>query len=405
MRFKHFVCLVLLSAALGPYNFLAGENTGITWKGTIDTQNGTRIVKNTGEPIYGHRDLKLEQDLVLHYGENEDDIFGWIAQVELDNENNIYLMDTKRYKILSFDNRGKFRFSFGKKGVGPGEFRYLMDFFVGEKDKIYVLDEYVIHILDIKGKYINQLKLGRVAGDFFMNEKNHAILCYISYSENARKKYKVVEYFNPGKNIKKEIVRYFDGEVVKRVQDGKNFTFHLGHKYTPHFYFKRSFDNRVIFGHSSEYALMVVDVRGNVFLKIEKKEKASPISNEEKKKLYDLYAPYYETKWPKGVFKEAMQFPPHRPFFNKILVDGEGRIYVAKLDSFLTENEENPAFLFDVFDKGGYFIYQLKLPFQPNLIKNGFLYFIDTESGGGAIKLRRFKILNWPTSPASLHLK
>jgi hypothetical protein len=398
MIVKRLTSLIVILAFFFCYLAVEANKGKTPWKAKVKSKNGMKIVENPTEPFWGVFEPELEENLHLSYGKEENDIFGWISKIQVDHENNIYLLDSEKYKILSFDSNGKYRFGFGNKGNGPGEFRRPLDFFVDKNGKIYVLDEQLIHILGSNGEYHNQIKLTHNAHNFFINEDNNFIISFLSYSKNERRKEIVVGYFDPNSTIKKEIGHYVEGEVVKRKIDGKNMVFHLYHRYTPELYLTRSFDNKCIFGFSTSYTLTIVNEKGEILLKINKNEAPAPVSLEEKNKFYEEYALYYEKKWSKQILKEALQFPPHRPFFNNILVDDKGRIYVSRLKSILNKKNDDSAFLFDVFDRDGYFIYQMKLSILPQLIKEGYIYSIyvtEDEEEEENISIRRFKIKNW----------
>ncbi|MCK4765413.1 MAG: 6-bladed beta-propeller [Candidatus Aminicenantes bacterium] len=365
------------------------------WRGTEESKNGIKTVKNTAIPVYGNVVLSLEEKISLEYGSDKQDIFGWVTSVELDSENNIYLLDVGKSRIVSFDSLGKYRFSFGGKGEGPGEFRRLKDFFIDKKGAIYVLDEHLIHIFDSTGNYKNRVKLDGPVSNFSPGGEGGIITSYLSYARNGKTKEIVVGYAGPGLGLTRELARYYEGEIVKVKSGDRQVTFHLNHRYTPGLYFTRTFTEKCIFGHSSRYALAMANGNGNILLKIEKEEKKVPVSKEEKDSLLAKFVEYYGKKWPEQVIKKGLQFPPHKPFFNKILVDDRDRIYVSKLPPVVKENEEERSNIFDLFDKSGYYIYRVSMPVRPHLLKSGYLYNIYVPSGDEDIKLRVFDITNW----------
>ena len=128
---------------------------------------------------------------------------------------------------------------------------------------------------------------------------------------------------------------------------------------------------------------------------IEKKEKPHPISRKEKDFIVNWNVEYIKRmgrNFPKKFVEEACQFPPHRPFFNKILADDKGRIYVQKMKSILDKSKE---FDFDIFGRDGVYLYKMKLPFSPDFIRNGYLFDIYSEEITGEMMIIRYKIKNW----------
>ena len=82
------------------------------------------------------------------------------------------------------------------------------------------------------------------------------------------------------------------------------------------------------------------------------------------------------------VLEASCQFPPHRPFFNRILLDDAGRIYVRNARSVL---DSNTAVQFDIFSKDGYYLYRVSLPFAPDLVYRGKMYDVYTSQETGQV--------------------
>jgi hypothetical protein len=94
---------------------------------------------------------------------------------------------------------------------------------------------------------------------------------------------------------------------------------------------------------------------------------------------------------PEGVLEEV-QFPSSRPFFDHLMADNKQRLYVRKLKSVLDKSDDIE---FDIFSKDGIYLYKTKLPFTSRIIKNGFVYRVETNEETGETKIKRFKVGNW----------
>ena len=92
------------------------------WKGSIDTENGITVVRNPEIPLYGEIGLDLEEDLSIGGDEDPDYLFYRAADIELDNDANIYVLEAGNNRIQKFNNAGQYLMTIGKKGQGPGEF-------------------------------------------------------------------------------------------------------------------------------------------------------------------------------------------------------------------------------------------------------------------------------------------
>jgi hypothetical protein len=355
--------------------------------------NRVEVIKNPPQPFFDDAFVvELDDDFSIEYGEDDNDIFGRISRVELDEDDNIYLLDSKRCAIFKFNSSGKYLGKVGNgNGVGPGEFRRPRDLFVREP-YVYVLDGFFIHVFKNAGdkkdqlNYEAQIKLDREAFDFWVNRQDEIIYSYVTYEGNS--KLKVIGGYSPEDQKARIIKRFPDGQKVNIVANGKNISFHLSHIYTPQLCFERLNESGCVFGHSSAYGLTVL-TNSERPMRIEKEEEPRQILAEEKERIYNWYAPYYEKKWPSGVFRKALQFPDHRPFFRDLIADDQQRIYVARLE------RKDDMHCFDVFDKEGNYIYKIQLPFIPEAIRDGNIYYIYRDRESDETSVKRARVKNW----------
>ncbi len=50
---------------------------------------------------------------------------------------------------------------------------------------------------------------------------------------------------------------------------------------------------------------------------------------------------------------------------------------------------------FDIFSQEGYYLYKTKIPFTPEVIKNGYFYDHYSSEETGEVKIKRYKVKNW----------
>jgi len=95
------------------------------WKGTIEEVDGVTVVKNPKEPMYEDNIFNLEEELVI--GEDisgEEYEFIALISFDVDDEGNIYALDTVSAQIKVFNKDGEKLRAIGKKGQGPGELMF-----------------------------------------------------------------------------------------------------------------------------------------------------------------------------------------------------------------------------------------------------------------------------------------
>jgi DNA-binding beta-propeller fold protein YncE len=85
-------------------------------------------------------------------------------------ENKIYVVDTLGHKVLVFSKHdGMLMASFGKNGVGAGDFNYPTNIFIGKDRNVYIMDSmnFRVQVFNEEGKYLFSFgKHGDGTGDF-----------------------------------------------------------------------------------------------------------------------------------------------------------------------------------------------------------------------------------------------
>ena len=95
------------------------------------------------------RELSLQEELSIGVESgDEHDMFAEIGDVDLDSEENIYILDGKEGKVNKYDTNGNFLKSLEiKRGEGPREASYVHKLAVTQKGRIYALDRNTEKIL------------------------------------------------------------------------------------------------------------------------------------------------------------------------------------------------------------------------------------------------------------------
>ena len=384
----NFVLAGLIISALILSLACQKQKTG--WQGTVEEENGIRVVKNPAEPMFGELVLELEEDLSIGSVEDENTMFYQIGSIDVDSQNNIYVMDSGNHRIQKFDKDGNYLQTIGRKGEGPGEFMRPFNIFLDELGNIYVMELRKLNLFDPKGNYIKSF----VPTTFIMGfaaEPEGNIICYGFISTPKAQNFGVMILDSEGKIIK-NIAEFPGMKTVSR----KGAMFSFSHSYRPQLSFSPIEKKGAVYGYGAEYKLIVADFSGETSLIIEKDEPPQSITRREKDKIIDDTledtADEEEGRWPRDVVEEGADFPDHRPFFNGIASDDTGRIYVRKVKSVLDESEEDEM---DIFSADGYYLYTTKLNLSRGFIKGGFLYDTSYSDETGEYKVIRYRIKNW----------
>lgn len=378
------IILSLGVVLLNWWQSVASQGQKPAWKGKIAAENGIKVVKNPAEPIYGELILQLEEDLSI--GNDKDDNYYFptaITGINVDGAGNIYVSDFGNTRVQQYNKSGNFVRSFGRKGQGPGEFRFPGQIQFDIEENICVFDSRCIQIFAKNGIFKNRITMKTVPNYGFLTAKGTIFGTVQIGFESGGPKEAVIKLDR-------------EGGSPQTIAD-----FSAEHKASHNSIVWHSYSSRVIispvdtaffcYGLSTNYRIYLADAEGKAILIIEKEVKPFPITSKEKDAVKKEPV---AGEWRSGKpnLREELVFPDHRPYFSRFLADGAGRIYIVRLKSIL---DQTPDTMIDIFFRDGYYLYKTKIPFLPNLIKNGAIYEIRKNEETGDIKIIRHKIKNW----------
>ncbi len=352
------------------------------WKGKIEYEDGVKVIKNPGEPLFGELIFDLEEDLSIGREDDNNYLFYRAVDIALDGEENIYVLEYRNCRLQKFDKFGNYLQTIGKKGQGPGEFERPTEVCLDQTTRnIYVKDRRKIKIFDKQGNFLHDILMKYYPYDIFLDSGGNIWGKFSVSQESGQAMY--FDQVNTQGEIIQNVVSFPSGTIFTR---SGNTTWGISHGYIYDLIITKIDDQTYIYGYSKDYVLHVLNSRGEPILKIEKEEPYHPITEKEKDKIRGQFE-----NIPENV-RKAIQFPEHRPFYSAFLSDDRGRIYVYKLKSTL---DEEKGIKCDVLSKDGYYLYRTTLQYWPELIKTSYLYTITSSEETGEERVKRFKILNW----------
>jgi hypothetical protein len=370
--------------------YFACQKEKAGWQGTVEEENGIKVVRNPAEPYYGELTVELEENLAVGSLEDENYSFYRIGGIAVDSQGNLFVVDSGNQRIQKFDKDGNYLQTIGRKGQGPGEFMSPYDIVLDEKGYIYVSEGMKMHVFDPKGNSIKDIVLSNFIMGYSIDSEGNIIAYGFVRAERAQNF--GVMLINPEGKITKTVAEYPGMSMVSR----KGTMFSFTHSYTSQLSFSPVEKKGVAYGYGLEYKLMVIDFSGETSLIIKKDEPHQSVSRREKDKIIDdtleSTTDDEHGRWPRDVVEEGADFPDHRPFFNGVASDDIGRIYVSKQKSVLDESQEVE---FDIFGPEGFYLYRTTLSFRPNLVKDGYLYRTTYSEETGVYKVIRYRIKNW----------
>ena len=206
--------------------------------------------------------LTLEEDLRIGVEEGEDEyMFANLRSVQVDNDENIYVLDAKYIKVRVYDKNGKYIRSFGKKGLGPGEFQWPSRMIMKTDEKLAMLDS-------LNRRFSYYSKEGECLKEINLGKQGAVIRAWPDSQGNI-----YGDIFEYSGNSSKMLLMKFDADftqiskVAELEEDLKTgefnpITYRLVYNVLP--------DDRMIWANNLEYCIHVVNSSGNLTKKIYK---------------------------------------------------------------------------------------------------------------------------------------
>jgi len=346
------------------------------WGGTIEEVGGVTVVKNPKEPMYGEEVFSLEEELSIGEVEGEEAyMFSRINDIDMDEDGKIYVAEGASAHIRLFDENGKYLRSLGRKGQGPGEFQMPIYVQITSQNEIMVHDYMAqrLNFFSLDGNYLRQMSTTATRNPFIPIKMD-------SYGNLI-----VMAAFAPppvgGKQLKMYDKNLDLVMMIAEEERDMRKTFDIG---KPTWYCDVSQNDKIVWGHSNDYLLQILNHAGKLIKKITREYDPVEITDGDKKKYETMYA---------GPLNMGLkiQFRDHYPAFGDISVDDEERIFVKTYERIEDTNEH---FYFDVFDREGKYL--AKVPIRANLNRisewrRDKLYTIE-EDEGGYVYVKRYKV-------------
>ncbi len=394
MKIIIMVCIILAVFILIA---AGGIEKNPQWKGTIEEEDGVKVIKNPNEPLFGEITFDLEEDLSIGNEKDENYLFYKIRDIQVDTEGNIYVLDSGNHRLQVYNENGNYLRTIGKKGQGPGEFNTPRCISIdNENGNILVADSSMtILIFNKEGKHIDKdIHLTENLIDFYVDSKGNI---WGKFFQPGIKPY----YFTRKVNFEGEIMKTFSeiqynlkSIMLSRTRVGNTATaigYFFGHGYEYNLFISNVDNHTFIYGYSKDYELIAVDETGNTIFIIRRDEAPMKITRDEKKRVKDKIKGDI-AKQGNFVPDLSIEFPEHKPYFYSIKPDNQIRIYVRTNP---ISRESNINHEYDVFSKDGFYIYRIIIPFFPDVINDGHLYTFSENEETGEESVQRYKIKNW----------
>ncbi|UCE21710.1 MAG: 6-bladed beta-propeller [Candidatus Aminicenantes bacterium] len=353
--------------------FISCSQKKTEWKGTIEEENGVTVVRNPKEPLYGEEVFSLEEDLTLGKKEgSEGYLFERIRNIDIDKNENIYVLDSRAVQIKIFDKNGEPIRTFGSEGQGPGEMQNPQYMQITSKGEVMVYDPGTRRFLffSMEGKYLRQTSIAKIAYP----------LAPIKLDSRGE----LIAVIVPPPPVGGIELKKFDSnlDLLMKISETEKDDSYLRREreaWQPDLLCVVTQNDNIVWAYPKKYEFHVLNPEGKLIRKIIKDHEPVKVTEEDKERLVERYERLL-TRLP--MTRNKIIFPNYFPAFMDISVDEKGRIF---LRTYERVKDKESFFYFDVFNSEGKYIAKVLMLVslnRPFVWKKNKLYTIEEDEEG-----------------------
>jgi len=334
----------------------------------IKVENGIQVVynpKNPSPPKGSPAKIVLKQEFSVGEGKFDEDRFGELTSMDVDNDGNIYVLDGKEKKIKVFDSAGKFVKKFGEEGQGPGELNLPVSLQVTPAREIVI------------GDASNQkLMFFSLEGDF-LREMSTAI----------KARGLVLPLFDSQGNIVGQQIVQAEGKIMREVRKydrelnslftlaSVDITGVIQGKIDPFrmvFSYQFGKDNIIYCSDLDKYEIKVFNPEGKLIKKILKDYEPVKLTEKDKEEFFGRM-PEIDPQ-----AKERIKFSEVFPAYQNFTMDEKWRLFVRIFE----KGKDKREYYLDVFDEEGKYIAKFSFKGEPRAWRGNKLYAMEEDDSG-----------------------
>ena len=296
------------------------------WQGTIEEVDGVTVVKNPKKPLYGEEIFELEEELCIGNVE-EEQMFKIISGIAVNDNEDIYVLDSSLRQIRVFDKDGKYIHNISKSGQGPGEFQFPIQILISPNHEFVINDMMMRRILfySLEGEFKRDTPIWKVGSlskiQFYSNNKVIGLVL--------------------GQNLS---LRRFstEWEELGTIVTKKRDKLPLLESLSPKIAWNISKEDEIIWGDSENYEIYIEDKNGKLVKRIIKNYRLEKIIEKE-------YSEQIDRKFGgRPIPPEfSQELPKYYPAFQSFVMDDSGRLFIHTFE----KDKSGEGYSYDVVYK------------------------------------------------------
>ena len=332
---------------------------------------GAGILSGASQPVLKNKkprvvSIKLEKELTL--GESPGGqmaLFQSIRSFRVDNQSNIYVLDSRAPKLIKFDSRGNVLFSIGRKGQGPGEFMVPTMMELGKQNSILVYDlgnRRLSYFSADTGALLEEKSTARLGRLFRVDDDSQGSFYGYQILYEPGKKVLIISKISPSLEPIKDIFRLEDKQLENEVKP-----------YAPSLLFRVLSDDRLLVANDGEYKFYWHDANGGLV----------------RTALTD-YRPVTFTAADKERYLKALTedggppprdqvfvFPDKYPPIEHMITDDQDNVFIRTYDT-----DKEGRHYYEAFSKNGKPLGRFPLGFNVSCVVGNKMYSLERDDNG-----------------------
>jgi hypothetical protein len=362
------ICLIMI------LSFSCHKQT-TRWQGTIEEIDGVTVVKNPGEPIYREGEFWPEEELMIGKHGEDAGQFQLISYLAVDNEENIYVPDTKACHVRVFDKNGNPVKTIGRKGEGPGELMFPSGIQITARGEIVVQSRAFLHLFSLQGEFLRRLNAASMRQPI-INSKGHIIACERINLDSPDEQKFDLKIFDSGLRPMMTLATCSMETRMPKVH-----YWEMRWNYNP-IVWGLIKEDHIVWGDRRKYEFSVLSSEGKLVRKISVAHKQKEMTKADKERLLNEW---FDGNPPPSEY--TFIFPAHFPAFANFSCAEDGSFLVQTYE----ETEDGKKTIHDIFDSAGRFLARVPLRTRNFVLKKGKLYTIEEDQDGYySVKRYRF---------------
>ena len=312
--------------------------------------------------------------------------FSRIQAVAFDSSDNLYVLDSRNYRVVVFDGTGRFVRQFGKQGSGPGELQSPVGLLVTPSNEVVINDSRhrALIVYKSSGEYVRQIAMAGVPdpprGQLYSAPDGSIIALSGGYPTSEGRFARILLFSAGAAQAPTEIVREATARMLEvRMNPGVSGPSSLRRTavYAPEAFLALTAEGLPVLSNEAEYRLRFFDRSGRPVKTVTRSIPPAPVTREIREAYLSRAA---RERRAAGVPPE---FPYEMPFADVIAVvnamrsDPSGRIWVQR-----RQNDGLPGRI-DLIASGGSYVGTLRDQQLPDgFSRSGLLAYVLTDELG-----------------------